>query len=274
MVATMPIAAAVINSSNPDCVSMTPSPRPHQRARGATSGTAVRRRGGSRRAYDAPGGTQRGWTAPDHRGPHAAVRLARCATGYDGPGDHPDRRPRLPADRGAAAPPRRRPDARRRAGRAAGRGDRPDRRVPLGHQGAAGRARHPRAPVPGRARRARRRAAERLPRDRAAQPRVRHDRARSSRSRSSASLPILLSGTAEQQARWFPRLAAGEQLIAFALTEAEAGSDAAAVRTRAVRDGDDYVITGSKRFISQGSRGRPDHGLRGHRPGRAAPAGA
>ena len=67
------------------------------------------------------------------------------------------------------------------------------------------------------------------------------------------SLPLLLAGTDEQHARWFPRLAAGEALIAFALTEAEAGSDAAAIRTSAVRDGDDYVITGSKRFISQGS---------------------
>ena len=67
------------------------------------------------------------------------------------------------------------------------------------------------------------------------------------------SLPLLLAGTAEQQARWVPRLASGEQLIAFALTEAEAGSDVAAMRTAAVRDGDEYVITGSKRFISQGS---------------------
>ena len=67
------------------------------------------------------------------------------------------------------------------------------------------------------------------------------------------SLPLLLAGTPEQQARWFPRLATGERLIAFAMTEAEAGSDAAAARTTAVRDGDDYVITGSKRFISQGS---------------------
>ena len=67
------------------------------------------------------------------------------------------------------------------------------------------------------------------------------------------SLPLLLAGTPEQQARWFPRLASGEHLIAFALTEAEAGSDAAAIRTTAVRDGDDYVIDGSKRFISQGS---------------------
>jgi alkylation response protein AidB-like acyl-CoA dehydrogenase len=67
------------------------------------------------------------------------------------------------------------------------------------------------------------------------------------------SLPITLAGTPEQQGRWFPKLATGEHLIAFALTEAEAGSDAAAARTRAIRDGDDYVITGSKRFISQGS---------------------
>jgi alkylation response protein AidB-like acyl-CoA dehydrogenase len=66
-------------------------------------------------------------------------------------------------------------------------------------------------------------------------------------------LPIILSGTAEQQERWLPGLAAGQQLIAFALTEAEAGSDVASTRTRAVRDGDNYVIDGSKRFISHGS---------------------
>ena len=66
-------------------------------------------------------------------------------------------------------------------------------------------------------------------------------------------LPLLIAGTAEQQARWVPKLASGEWLTAFALTESEAGSDAAAARTRAVRDGDDYVITGSKRFITHGS---------------------
>jgi alkylation response protein AidB-like acyl-CoA dehydrogenase len=65
-------------------------------------------------------------------------------------------------------------------------------------------------------------------------------------------LPLLLAGTDEQKRRWFPDLAAGRKLIAFALTEAEAGSDAAAIRTRAVRDGDGYVIDGAKRFISQG----------------------
>jgi alkylation response protein AidB-like acyl-CoA dehydrogenase len=66
-------------------------------------------------------------------------------------------------------------------------------------------------------------------------------------------VPILVAGTDEQQQRWIPDLAAGRKLVAFALTEAEAGSDAAAIRTRAIRDGDDYVISGSKRFISQGS---------------------
>ncbi len=67
------------------------------------------------------------------------------------------------------------------------------------------------------------------------------------------SLPILLAGTDDQKDRWLPGLASGKQLVAFAITEAEAGSDAAAARTRAVRDGDDYVIDGAKRFISQGS---------------------
>jgi alkylation response protein AidB-like acyl-CoA dehydrogenase len=66
-------------------------------------------------------------------------------------------------------------------------------------------------------------------------------------------LPIILAGSDEQQERWLPDLASGEQLIAFALTEAEAGSDVAATRTRARLDGDDYVIEGSKRFISHGS---------------------
>jgi alkylation response protein AidB-like acyl-CoA dehydrogenase len=66
-------------------------------------------------------------------------------------------------------------------------------------------------------------------------------------------LPILLRGTPEQQARWFPDLAAGRTLAAFALTEPEAGSDAAAIRTRAIRDGDDYLMSGTKRFITNGS---------------------
>jgi alkylation response protein AidB-like acyl-CoA dehydrogenase len=66
-------------------------------------------------------------------------------------------------------------------------------------------------------------------------------------------LPIILAGTDEQQDRYFPRLASGEWLIAFALTEAAAGSDVASNRMRAQRDGDDYVLNGSKRFITHGS---------------------
>ena len=68
-----------------------------------------------------------------------------------------------------------------------------------------------------------------------------------------ASLPLLLAGTKEQQDRFFPDLASGKMLAAFALTEPEAGSDAAALRTRAVRDGDHYRLDGTKRFITNGS---------------------
>ncbi len=68
-----------------------------------------------------------------------------------------------------------------------------------------------------------------------------------------AALPLLMVGTDEQKTRWVPDLAAGRKLIAFALTESEAGSDAAAGRTTARKDGDDYILNGSKRFISQGS---------------------
>jgi len=66
------------------------------------------------------------------------------------------------------------------------------------------------------------------------------------------SLPLLHGGTDEQKQRWVPDLAAGKVLSAFALTEAGAGSDAANARTRATRDGDDWVVNGEKRFISQG----------------------
>ena len=61
---------------------------------------------------------------------------------------------------------------------------------------------------------------------------------------------ILMDGTPEQKDRWLPRLASGELIASFALTEPESGSDAASIRTRARRDGDHYVIDGSKRFIT------------------------
>jgi alkylation response protein AidB-like acyl-CoA dehydrogenase len=63
---------------------------------------------------------------------------------------------------------------------------------------------------------------------------------------------LLLAGTEEQKRRYFPRLASGEWLVAFALTEADSGSDAAAIRTRAVRQGEKYMLNGAKRFISNG----------------------
>ncbi len=61
---------------------------------------------------------------------------------------------------------------------------------------------------------------------------------------------ILIDGTPEQQAQWLPKLATGEVIASFALTEPEAGSDAAALRTTAVKDGDHYVVNGTKRFIT------------------------
>jgi butyryl-CoA dehydrogenase len=64
--------------------------------------------------------------------------------------------------------------------------------------------------------------------------------------------PIILGGTEEQKKKWLPRLAAGE-LAAFGITEASAGSDASNVKTRAVRDGDSYVLNGTKQFITNGS---------------------
>ncbi len=57
-------------------------------------------------------------------------------------------------------------------------------------------------------------------------------------------------GTDEQKKRYLPDLAAGEKIASFALTEPEAGSDPSGLRTRALRDGDSYVITGQKRFIT------------------------
>jgi len=64
------------------------------------------------------------------------------------------------------------------------------------------------------------------------------------------SLGIKLAGSDEQQERWLPRLASGEWLAAYALTESGSGSDSAAMRTTARLDGGEYVLDGSKRFIT------------------------
>ena len=63
---------------------------------------------------------------------------------------------------------------------------------------------------------------------------------------------ILIDGTEEQKAKYVPRLATGEILSSFCLTEPDSGSDAASLRTTAVRDGDHYVLNGTKRYITNG----------------------
>lgn len=69
---------------------------------------------------------------------------------------------------------------------------------------------------------------------------------------SAGTMPILLCGTEEQKQKYIPGLASGEKLGAFALTEPGAGSDASRVTTTAVLDGDDYVLNGTKCFITNG----------------------
>ncbi|MEV1072198.1 acyl-CoA dehydrogenase family protein [Micromonospora parva] len=64
---------------------------------------------------------------------------------------------------------------------------------------------------------------------------------------------IAANGSAEQRAEWLPKLCAGTALGCFALTEPDSGSDAAALRTRAVRDGTDWLISGTKTFITNGT---------------------
>ena len=75
-------------------------------------------------------------------------------------------------------------------------------------------------------------------------------RARFSTTIGLGSQPILYNGTDAQRAEWLPRMASGEVTAAFALTEPEAGSDAGGLRTTARRDGDCYVLNGSKRYIT------------------------
>jgi len=65
---------------------------------------------------------------------------------------------------------------------------------------------------------------------------------------------LVMFGTAEQKQKYLPGIAAGEIITSFALTEPEAGSDSANVQTRAVRDGDHYVLNGSKRFITNANK--------------------
>ncbi len=65
---------------------------------------------------------------------------------------------------------------------------------------------------------------------------------------------VVMFGSDEQKNEWLPKLASGEIVASFALTEPNAGSDAASVRTTAIRDGDHYVVNGTKRFITNAKR--------------------
>jgi alkylation response protein AidB-like acyl-CoA dehydrogenase len=62
--------------------------------------------------------------------------------------------------------------------------------------------------------------------------------------------PILLAGSEEQKQKYIPKIASGEEFMAFALTEPGAGSDAGAMTTRAIEDGDSYILNGRKTFIT------------------------
>ena len=84
-----------------------------------------------------------------------------------------------------------------------------------------------------------------------------------------SSAPYLLSLTTEEQKRrWLPGFCSGELITAIAMSEPGAGSDLQRVRTHASRDGDDWVLNGSKTFITNGDQRRPRARGRPHRPGR------
>ncbi|MBX9883175.1 MAG: acyl-CoA dehydrogenase family protein [Sphingomonas sp.] len=65
---------------------------------------------------------------------------------------------------------------------------------------------------------------------------------------------LVIAGSAEQKAHWLPRIASGEIVTSFALTEPDVGSDSGAVKTRAVRDGEVYRLSGTKRYITNADK--------------------
>jgi alkylation response protein AidB-like acyl-CoA dehydrogenase len=86
------------------------------------------------------------------------------------------------------------------------------------------------------------------------------------------SVPLLIAATAEQKKAWLPGIASGEDLVAYCISEADAGSDPASMKTTAVRDGDEYVLNGTKMWTSMAgpaslytvlAKTDPDAGARG-----------
>ena len=65
---------------------------------------------------------------------------------------------------------------------------------------------------------------------------------------------LVMAGTSEQKAEWLPRIASGEVITSFALTEPDVGSDSGSVKTRAVKDGDVYRLSGTKRYITNADK--------------------
>lgn len=85
-------------------------------------------------------------------------------------------------------------------------------------------------------------------------------------------IPIIIAGSEEQKQKYLPEVASGRKLAAFGLTEANAGSNVAGMQTRAVKDGDDYILNGTKQWITNGGDAEmytifavthPDRGARG-----------
>src|SRR4030065_1014352 len=67
-------------------------------------------------------------------------------------------------------------------------------------------------------------------------------------------IPILVAGSQERKKKFLPQLASGSKLAAFGLTEAEAGSDAGGIRTTAKKDGDFYILNGTKQWRTNGGK--------------------
>jgi len=86
------------------------------------------------------------------------------------------------------------------------------------------------------------------------------------------SFPIIIGGTEEQKQKYLPSIASGDSLIAFGLSEKPSGSDAGSLRTTAIKDGDDYILNGQKKWNTNGGVAStftvyaltdPDRGMRG-----------
>ena len=98
-----------------------------------------------------------------------------------------------------------------------------------------------------------------VPRDGGAVPGLQRASPFPTRASALGTIPIILFGTEEQKKKYLPRLASGEILAAFGLTEANAGSDAGGIKTTAIADGDSYILNGTKQWITNGGEAHHLH---------------